>query len=117
VKRFILAFGVLGLLGCFLPLALGVSLFELRHLDHGWHVWLVLAAFALPTYVGATENDKMAGIAGAVSFGYLAYKFGTGLFDLVFHASIGGIMIGVAVIAGLVASLTALCTQDPTSRR
>ena len=111
MKRFILAFGVLGLIGCFLPLALGVSLFELRHFDHGWHVWLVLAAFALPTYVGATENDKTAGIAGAVSFGYLTYKFGTGIFDLVFHASIGGIMMGIAVIGGLASSLLALSSK------
>ena len=90
VKRFIFALGLLGLIGCFLPLTMGVSLFDLRHFDSGWHVWLVLAAFALPTYVGATETDKSAAIAGSISFGYLTYKFGTGLFDLVFHASIGG---------------------------
>jgi hypothetical protein len=117
VKRFILGFGLLGLLGCFLPLTLGVSLFDLRHFEHGWHVWLVIASFAVPAYVGATEPDKTAGVVGSVAFGYLAYKFGTGVFDLLFHASIGGIMIGVAVIAGLVSSVTALCTQDPTSRR
>lgn len=108
MKRFILGFGLLGLIGCFLPLAIGLSLFDMRHFDHGWHVWLVVAAFALPTYVGATESDKTAGIAGLASFGYLTYKFGTGVFDLVFHASIGGIMIGVAVIAGLASSLIAL---------
>jgi hypothetical protein len=112
VKRIILAFGVLGLVGCFLPLALGVSFFDLRHFEHGWHVWLVLAAFTLPTFVGATESDKSAAIAGTVSFGYLAYKFGTGLWDLVFHASIGGIMIGVAVIAGLAASLLTLAASS-----
>jgi hypothetical protein len=117
VKRFILGFGLLGLLGCFLPLAMGLSLFDLRHFEHGWHVWLVLASFAVPAYVGATESDKTAGVVGSVAFGYLAYKFGTGVFDLVFHASIGGLMIGVAVILGLATSVMALCTPDPTSRR
>jgi hypothetical protein len=117
VKRFVLGFGLLGLIGCFLPLAIGVSLFDLRHFEHGWHVWLVLASFAVPAYVGATESDKTAGVVGSVAFGYLAYKFGTGVFDLVFHASIGGLMIGVAVILGLATSVMALCTPDPTSRR
>lgn len=119
MKRIIFAFGVLGLVGCFLPLGLGVSFVDLRHFDGGWHVWLVLAAFTLPLFVAATESEKPAAIVGSVCFGYLAYKFGTGLFDLIFHASIGGIMIGVAIIAGLATSLLALAarTPDPTSRR
>lgn len=111
MKRLIFAFGLLGLIGCFLPLAMGVSFFDLRHFDSGWHVWLVLAAFAIPAYVGATETDKTAAIAGSISFGYLTYKFGTGLFDLVFHASIGGILIGVAVIAGVASSLLTLAAS------
>lgn len=110
MKRFILAFGALGLVGCFLPLIAGLSWFDIRHLDAGWTVWLVLAAFALPAYVGASrsENEAAAALVGTASFGYLAFKFGTGVFDLVFHASIGGIMMGVAVIGGLAASLLAL---------
>lgn len=119
MKRIIFAFGVLGLIGCFLPLGLGVSFVDLRHFDGGWHVWLVLAAFTLAMFVGATESEKTTAIVGTVSFGYLTYKFGTGLWDLVFHASLGGIMMGVAIIAGLATSLLALAarTPDPTSRR
>lgn len=114
MKRFISAFGLLGLVGCFLPLALGVSLFELRHLAGGWDVWLVLAAFAVPAYVGAStsEGEGTAAVVGTVSFGYLAYKLGTDVLDLVFHASIGGIMIGVATVAGLASSLIALSRRS-----
>ena len=110
MKRFIFAFGLLGLVGCFLPLALGVSLFELRHFDPGWQVWLMIAAFAVPTYVGwsRSEGERAAAIVGTASFGYLTYKLGTSVFDLVLHASIGGIMIGVATVAGLASSLLAL---------
>ena len=110
MKRLILAFGALGLLGCFLPVALGLSWFDMRHFDQGWTVWLVLAAFALPAYVGAArgESDRTAAIVGTACFGYLAYKFNTDVVDLLFHASIGGILMGVALIGGLASSLLAL---------
>ena len=110
MKRTISLFGILGLVGCFLPLIAGLSWFDVRHLDAGWTVYMVLAAFALPAYVGAakSENEAAAALVGTASFGYLAYKFGTGVFDLVVHASIGGMMMGVAVIGGLATSLLAL---------
>jgi hypothetical protein len=34
------------------------------------------------------------------------------VFDLVLHASLGGIMMGVAVIGGIVASVAALATTQ-----
>ncbi|HEY5922791.1 MAG TPA: hypothetical protein VIV11_14030 [Kofleriaceae bacterium] len=110
MKRLILTFGLLGLIGCFLPLVVGISWFEMRHFDQGWTVWLVLAAFGLAAYVGGSrsEGDRTAAMVATGCFGYLAYKFGTGVFDLIGHASIGGIMMGVAVIGGLASSLLAL---------
>ena len=112
MKRLIFGFGLLGLIGCFLPLVVGISWFEMRHFDEGWTVWLVLAAYALPAYVGASrsEGDRTAAIVATACFGFLAYKFGTGVFDLVLHASLGGIMMGVALIGGLASSLLALST-------
>jgi hypothetical protein len=109
MKRSIFAFAVLGLVGCFLPLTAGLSWFDIRHLDAGWTVWLVLAAFALPTLVSASrsETDRTAAIVGLVSFGYLTYKFRTGVLDLVLHGSLGGIMMGIAVVGGLACSLLA----------
>ena len=114
MKRSISFFGVLGLVGCFLPMALGVSWFDMRHFDLGWRMWAVLLAFAAPAYVGAsrTESGRVAAVVGSVAFGWLAYTFGTGVIDLVIHASIGGILMGVGVIGGLASSVLAL-----TSRR
>lgn len=113
MKRSIALFGLLGLVGCFLPLAYGLSLFDLRHFSQGWSVYLMIGAFALPTIVGAsrTETSGAAAAAGLVSFGYLAYKFGVDIFDLLLHTSIGGIMMGVAIIGGLASSLMALNTK------
>ena len=110
MKRSIFGFALLGLVGCFLPLMAGASWFDMRHFDAGWTVWLVVAAFALPAFIGASrdESDRTAAIVGAACFGYLIYKFRTGVFDLVVHASIGGIMMGVAVIGGFACSLLVL---------
>ncbi len=114
MKRIMLAFGLLGLIGCFLPILPGLSFFDLRHVDDGWTVWMVVGAFALPTYVGAIhgEADRSALFASVGCFGYLAYKFGTGVFDLVFHASLGGIMMGIAIIGGVASSVLALAAAQ-----
>jgi hypothetical protein len=110
MKRSIFAFGLLGLVGCFLPLIAGVSWFDMRHFDDSWTVWFVLAAFALPTYAGIArgEGDRAAAIVGLASFGYTFFEFRTGTLDLITHGSIGGIMMGVAVIGGFVCSLLVL---------
>jgi len=110
MKRALLGLGLLGLVGCFLPLVLGMSWFEMRHFDAGWTVWLVMAGFAVPAIIGASDGelDRSDAIAATVSFGYLGYKFNTDTLDLLFHASIGGIMMGVALICGLSYSLLAL---------
>lgn len=116
MKRSIFAFALLGLVGCFLPLLPGLSLFDMRHLDHGWSIWLVLAAFAVPTFVAAsTEADRVAAIVATAGFSYLTYKFGTGVYDLIVHASIGGIMMGVAIVGGLASSVFALIAPNQRS--
>jgi hypothetical protein len=115
MKRLILAFGVLGLLGCLLPIGHGVSLFDLRVFD--WHVWLVVFAFALPTYVGLskTESNLAASVVGTISFGYLFYRFFGHIFDLAIHASIGGLCLAVATVLGLGCSLLALASSTTES--
>ena len=110
MKRPLFAFGLLGLVGCFLPFVLGASWFGLRHFDDSWTVWLVMLAFAVPTYLGAVTDDRDRGatLAAAASFGYLAYKFDTGVLSMLLHASIGGIMMGVAIIGGVAISVLSL---------
>ena len=110
MKRVIALCGLVGLIGCFLPLALGLSLFDLREFSEGWHVWMVIGAFAIPTVVGfsKTEGSRATAIAGLASFGYIAFKFGTGTFDLLVHGSLGGLAMGAAMIAGLCVSALGL---------
>ncbi len=105
MKRLIAVFGLVGLVGCFLPLAVGVSLIDFRHFE-AWPIYLILAGFVVPTV--AALGDKltpMRCLAALIGFGYVAVKFNTGIWDLVVHADIGGKMMGVAAIGGLLASL------------
>jgi hypothetical protein len=113
MKRNIGILGVVGLIGCFLPLVPGASLFDFRHFANDWTTWLIMAAFALPAFVGLTaKSNAGASLAGLIGFGYLALKFRTATFDLVFHASSGGIVMGIAIILGVCASVAALATPS-----
>ena len=108
MKRSVAILGLVGLIGCFLPLVDGLSLFDLRHID-AWPVYLVLAAFAAPMIAGA--RNRMTSLHSLVAlggFGYVLYKFGTGVIDLIIHAQIGGRMMGISAVAGFVVALYAL---------
>jgi len=106
MKRAFAIFGLVGLVACFLPMAPGVSLFDLRVLDHV-QVYLMMAAFALPMVLGlATKLPAVGKLAALGCFGYLLlYKMGFDVFDLVWHASIGGKAMAVAAIGGFVTTL------------
>jgi hypothetical protein len=105
MKRLIVGFALLGLVGCFLPLVGGAALFDFRHWD-AWPIYLILAGFVVPLI--AALDDKLTPLrclAALIGFGYVAVKFNTGIWDLVIHAEIGGKMMGVAAVGGLLASL------------
>ncbi len=106
MKRAFAIFGLLGLVGCFLPLAAGISLFDVRAFDAAG-VYLVMAAFAVPMFLGLAGKLPAAAKVGAVGcFAYLLfYKFGFDTFDLVVHGAIGAKLMGVAAVGGLVTSL------------
>jgi hypothetical protein len=106
MKRAFAMFGLLGLVGCFLPLAPGVSLFDLRVLDHVG-IYMMIAAFAIPMVLGfAGKLPASAKVAALGCFAYmLFYKMGFDVFDLLIHASIGGKAMAVAAIGGTLTTL------------
>jgi len=110
MKRSIAVFGLIGLVGCFLPLVPGLSFFELRHLE--WMpIVLMTAAFLIPMLAGVSGSNASAALTGLIGFGYVAFKFGTGLWDLAIHAEIGGKMMAVAAVGGLVSSVIGLADR------
>jgi hypothetical protein len=104
MKKAIALFGLLGVVGCFLPLVAGISMFDLRHLD-AWAVYLVLAAFVTPMIAGLSDKTAIAAAVGTLGFGYVLYKFGFDTLDLVLEAGIGGKMMAVAAVGGFACSL------------
>lgn len=113
MKRAFALFGLLGLVGCFLPLVPGFSLFDARAFD--WTgVYLVIAAFGLPFVLGFTDKlHPGASIAAIGCFSYvLLYKFGFDVFGLMWNGSIGGKAMGVAAIGGFLSSIASLAETN-----
>lgn len=112
MKKTFALFGLLGLVGCFLPIAFGVSLFDARSAD-AFQVYMIMAAFAVPMFLGLADKlHPAASLISATCFGYLLWKFGLfGTKDLIIHGSIGGILMGVSTIAGLLTSLGSLAEK------
>jgi hypothetical protein len=109
VKRTFGLFALLGFLGCFLPIAFGISLFDARHVD-GNHFWLILAAFAVPMVIGFSDKLTALGSLAAVGcFGYLlVWRFGLDTWDLIVHGQSGAKAIGFAALAGFATSVLSL---------
>jgi hypothetical protein len=111
MKKTFALFGLLGLVGCFLPLAFGISLWDAR--EAGFEVYLVLAAFAVPMFMGLADKlHPASSLISTACFGYILWTFGLfGTKDLILHGSIGGILMGVSVIAGLITSVASLAEK------
>jgi hypothetical protein len=111
MKRSVTIFALIGLVGCFLPFIGGISFFEFRHLE--WlPIILMTGAFVVPMIAGLTGTNMGAAVAGLIGFGYIGFKFGTGLWDLAIHAEIGGKMMAVGAVGGLICSLGALVDRE-----
>ncbi len=114
LKFGILAFGVLGLLGCFLPfISFGgesASLFAMRKGDAG-QVFMTMGGFILAAVMGGMGLKhllKWQAGAAAAGFAFVAFKLRDALTH-VFGApfGIGAKLIVVSAIAGLVVSILA----------
>ena len=109
MKKTFALFGLLGLVGCFLPIAFSISLFDARHGD-ALQVYLILAAFAVPMFLGLADKlYPAASLISAACFGYVLWKFGLGgTKDIILDGAIGGKLMGISAIAGIVTSLGSL---------
>lgn len=124
IKFAVLACGVLGLIGCFLPLASGgghsISFFDLHKLGGemgggGVQVYLVMAGYALAAVMGAMGAAKgfkrPQGIAALIGFAFVIFKFRGGFTDLM-KGAIGAKFMFIACIAGVVVSAIALAKPE-----
>ncbi len=117
VKHVILACGVLGALGIFLPMVSvgkqSISLWDVRAFDAG-QVYLVLIGFLLPAVMGGMAlKGKLlrwqAGLAFA-GFGLCAIKLRP--WGDVFGGAIGAKLMILATFAGIAAAIAALAKPE-----
>ncbi len=125
LKFAVLACGLLGLLGCFLPMVSGggmsMSFWDLHKLGDelggggGVQVYLVMAGYALAVVMGAMGAAKgfgrPQGIAAAAGFGFVIFKFRGGFFDLL-KGAIGAKLMFVGALAGIVVAVLAAAKPE-----
>ena len=120
IKFAVLACGLLGLIGCFLPMVsaegMSISFWDVHKAPgEGVQVYLVMAGYALAAVMGAMGAAKgfkrPQGIAALVGFAFVIFKFRGGFFDLL-HAAIGAKLMFIAAIAGVVVSALALAKPE-----
>lgn len=130
LKFGVLVCGLLGLIGCFLPMVseggMSISFFKLREFPGAAsHVYIVMAGFAVAAAMGglavAKGMQRWMSIVALVAFGLVLFKFragigmgeGGGLFG-VFKGAIGAKLMGIGMFAGVVFSILTIAKPEPT---
>jgi hypothetical protein len=119
IKFAVLACGVLGLIGCFLPMVsaegMHFSFWDAHKAPDGVQVYLVMAGYALAAVMGAMGAAKgfkrPQGIASLIGFAFVIFKFRGGFMDLL-KAAIGAKLMFIAALAGVVVSVIALAKPE-----
>ncbi|HWU89968.1 MAG TPA: hypothetical protein VN253_22050 [Kofleriaceae bacterium] len=116
LKLGVLAAGLLGLVGAFLPLSHDLSWWARRDGPDGAGVFFVLGAFAVALGMGALSLahglQRWIALVALIGFGFVILKFRIGFFEL-FTSQLGGQLIGVAAAAGLVLAALAAWRPEP----
>jgi hypothetical protein len=114
LKVGVLVSGLLGIVGCFLPLssAGGPSLWALRSMTPGLAM-MVISAFLVAAIVGAVGMARppmlrWQGILAILGFGFVLAKLREVITTFITDGAIGARMIGIGAVVGLV--LAVLCT-------
>jgi hypothetical protein len=120
IKYGILAFGVLGLIGCFLPMiseeGMSISLFKLREADAGM-VYIVMAGFAAAAVMGGLALKgllRWQAIVATVGFALVLIKFRDGLPTDIFKGAIGSKLMGLSMIGGVICSIIGIAKPEGT---
>lgn len=113
MKLGVVVCGVIGLVGCFLPMVSGVSFFDMRAIAPA-HVFVTMGGFATALVMGALGIAKgMArwiSVIAIVGFGVVVLKMRGEVLDML-KAGIGAKLMGIAAYAGLVFAI--LSTVKP----
>ena len=121
LKIGVLACGLLGLIGCFLPMVTfgdqSISLWKLREAPGGsGQVFMTMAGYVAALVMGAMAAAKppmqrWQGIVAIVSFAWVIFKLREGFMKLITDGAIGAKLMGISALAGLVFAI--LCVAKP----
>lgn len=115
LKLGVVACGLLGVVGCFLPLTESVSFFGTRAFD-AWNVYITLAGFALAAAMGALgvakRMEPWMAIIALVGFAMIVLRVRGDLVDLL-RGGIGAKLMGIGAIGGLLFAIGASLKPEP----
>lgn len=116
LKFGVLAAGVVGLAGSFLPLTSDVSWWARRAGPDGIGVYFVIAAFAVAIVTASLAIrqgfQRWLALIALIGFAFVILKFRTQFFDL-FTSQVGGQLIGVAAALGAICAGLAAWRPEP----
>ena len=116
LKYGVLAAGLLGLVGVFLPLSRDLSWWQRREGPDTVGVFFVIGAFALALGMGALGLSRglqrWIALVALICFAFVILKFRLAFFEL-FTSQAGGLLIGVAAAAGFACTALAAWRPEP----
>ena len=116
LKLGVLAAGLLGLVGVFLPLSRDLSWWDRRASPDAAGVFFVIGAFALGLGMGALGVAKglqrWIALVALIGFAFVVLKFRSAFLDL-FTSQTGGQLIGIAAAAGVLCAALAAWRPEP----
>lgn len=116
LKLGVVACGLLGLVGCFLPLTESLSFFGTRAFDAA-NVYITLAGFAIAAAMGALgvarRMESWMAIIALVGFAMIVLRLRGDVVDLL-QAGIGAKLVGIGAIAGLLFAIGASLKPEPS---
>lgn len=125
LKFGVLVCGLLGLIGCFLPMMTfgseSISFWKLREAPGGSsQVFMTMFGYVAPLVMGAMAAAKppmlrWQAIVSIVGFAWVVFKMRDGFMKLITDGAIGAKLMGISAIAGLVFAI--LCVAKPETAK
>ncbi|MBA3503754.1 MAG: hypothetical protein M4D80_10695 [Myxococcota bacterium] len=107
--------GLLGLVGCFLPMMSGISFFDTRNFDAA-NFYIIAAGYAAAAVMGAMGIAKgmqrWMSIIAIVGFSVVLLRMRGEVVELL-QAGIGAKLMGVAALAGLALAILTTVKPEP----
>jgi hypothetical protein len=124
LKFGVLACGLLGIIGCFLPMQSfgdkSISFWDFKQLMGSGQIFMVMGGYAAGLVMGILAAAKppmlrWQAIVAGLGFVFVIFKMRDGFMKMITDMAIGGKLMGIAALAGLVFSI--LCVAKPETAK